>query len=349
VLAGLLTLSRAHFHTDIVTSVFASGAELSASDLTIRGNPDEPPPSSVVGASMYVSARSSALSRVAVADPGHSGIFVYGPETAAELADIHVTGCRATSLLFRDGATVGAERVLLENGWQVGLHVRDATATVMDLAARRIVNSGGGVSGFGVRVTGGATLDLRRAVVAEASVSGVYVLEPGSVMSGGDIVVDGMLGDSIFGLHGWGIAATNGGRVSVERVELRDARTLGVMANGGDSTVALTDAVIADALPAACADDLCVEAPFGIGIGAYGGAVIDIERFNITRSHVIGVQLAGGGTIDLRSGEVSMTPVGANAQTEGFDITRLQQDVSYTGNGQNLVTDGLPVPSVSGI
>jgi hypothetical protein len=119
--------------------------------------------------------------------------------------------------------------------------------------------------------------------------------------------------------------------------------------NGTGSSFTATDLLLEETLQARCADDLCAGAPFGIGLGVYGGATADLTGFIITRSHVIGVQLAGEVSVGLADGEVSGSPVGANVQVEGFPIERLTEGVFYRENEQNLVTDALPVPSFGGI
>ena len=359
--SGTLTVERAHVAQNVNCGIITDADSVTLTDVTVVETRESvPTPSGAsFGCAMQISARTATLERIRARENVRYGVSLLGEETVATIRDVHVTdtvgsvadGEGGEGIFALQGATVDAERVMVERSEFAGFAIRDgSTFTATDLVARDVTAPDNfGISGYGVRVEVGGDARVNRGLIERIGLAGIHVVDDGSTFTGSDLVVRDMMGEEQFGLHGWGLGATNGGQADLTRVRFSRPRYVGLVTNGAGSRLTAVDLVLEDTLEARCADDLCADAPFGIGLGAYSGAAVDLRSFLITRSHVIGVQLAGEGMIDLADGEVSMSPVGANVQTDPFMIERLTSDVSYRENQQNLVTDALPVPTFGGL
>jgi hypothetical protein len=359
---GDVSLSRVHLFRNAQCSATFENGTFDIADVRVVDTREGAPLAGgiTVGCGMHFGSSSSAtLSRVQIEGSFRYGLSMSGEGTVGRLGDLIIrdttgaTGDRSggQGLVVADSSTIDAERVLIERSQFAAVTARrGATLRATDIAIRDVnAPNDYGISGYGFKVEHGGTVTFERALIERTTVAGIHVVNEDSELVGTDLVVRDMLGDQVFGLHGWGLGVTSGGRANVTRGQLSRSRYVGVVTAGPGSSFVARDLVLEDTLDAACADDLCADAPFGIGVGAYAGASVDIESFRIARSHVIGIQLAGGGAVDLNTGVVSMSPIGANVQAEEYVIDRLNRNVFYLDNEQNLVTDALPVPSVSGI
>ncbi len=358
---GTLSLERAHVAENTSCGILTDVGEATLTDVTVVDTRESVATATGLsfGRGMQIAARTATLSRLRARGNVRAGISIIGEETNADLADVHISdtagsmadGNGGECLFIADRATVHVERTLLERCEFAAIATREGgSLTATDLVCRDVTSPNNfGISGYGIRAEVGGIADVTRALIERISLAGIHVVDDGSAVTARDLVVRDMLGEETFGLHGWGLGATNGGQADLTRARISRPRYVGIVTNGPGSRLTAVDLVLEDTLEARCADELCADAPFGIGLGAYSGAAVDLSSFLITRSHVIGVQLAGEGMVDLANGEVSMSPVGANVQTDPFVIERLTEGVAYRENEQNLVTDALPVPTFGGV
>jgi len=245
-----------------------------------------------------------------------------------------------------EGASLRFERCYAERGSARPLLIGDpgTTLTLTDVVLRDVFGAGAEQSfGRGVDVESGGRATLRRVLLEGATESGLLVSGPGAVASVEDLTVRDTRSDAT-GLFGRGVMVQLGARLEGARVEVREAREIGVMASEPGTTVALTDLTIVDTLPRACEAGACAGFSAGIGLGAYTGAAIGVERLRIRGSALAGIQLASGGQLDLCEGEVAEQPIAVNLQSPGYDLARLSCRMRWRDNGVNLDATELPVP-----
>ena len=134
-----------------------------------------------------------------------------------------------------------------------------------------------------------------------------------------------------------------GAQLTADRVYLADNHEVAVVAGALGATIELRDAVIERTHERGCAAAGCPGA--GIGLGAYLGGRIIMNRFRVSDCALAGAQLAMDGEMDLADGVINAHPVGVNLQVTGFDLGRLTHDVAFRDNGINLDATELPVPA----
>ncbi len=360
---GTIDVRRVRMARNTYCSVLAQVTDASLEDVDITDTYEAEPDSAgdQYGCGVSLAADRAELHRLRVAESERFGMMINADAEAASVvdaSDLEITSTRASpsdggggqGLLVVGGVTLTAERVVVDGAQSSGIQIRyGAAAHLRDVLSRRGQNAMNfGIGGYGMRAMDDASMTIERALVEEASVAAIHVLADASLVAT-DVLARDTLGEEMFGLHGWGLGVTDDATATLTRVSFERNRYLGIVSSGAGSRVLGTDVSVSETREARCAIDLCEAAPFGIGLGAYSGASVELSRFLITESHVIGVQLAGGAAIDLERGIVSRAPVGANVQSDDFQVDRLTRDVSYVDNQQNLVTDALPVPSVSGL
>lgn len=198
-----------------------------------------------------------------------------------------------------------------------------------------------------VRVQSGAELTFRRLQIEGSTDSG---LEVGSAsVRGSDLLIANTLFEETSGV-GAGMVVRNGGDVDIERVEVQQASYIGAMIIG-DADVSFRELRIDNSRPSACFDRRCLSFLGGIGLGAYDGARVDVDRFRIERAALIGVQVGALegpiASVDLRRGSITRSQVGLNVQDENYDTDRLLNEVTLERNERNFDGTSLPVPQPS--
>jgi len=291
------------------------------------------------------------LERVVVEDAKESGILVTGVGAHAALRDVTIRRV-AHNAAGVDGRGIGVQYGALVE--LVRAHVQDAagsafvvTTTGTTLAASDVaVDWSPDVTGErGLSLDSGAVADLARVAIEGGSEVGVAAIGAGTSARLRDLLVREVSGRATDGLAGYGLAASGGGALSIARAEVTRARIAGALAVDPGSVLDLTDTVVAETLPAACATSTCSAAAGGFGIAAHGGGVARASRFLVLSSALAGVLVGPGGAIDLAEGEVAGAPIGANVQVDRYDLRRLDDRVLYQDNGRNLDTSALPAPS----
>ncbi|MBW2262116.1 MAG: right-handed parallel beta-helix repeat-containing protein [Deltaproteobacteria bacterium] len=298
------------------------------------------------------------------------GVFAFWTGTSLELTDVVVRdtlhqqsdGMGGTGLTVFSGAGCTVTRALFARNRIAGVYatLAGSVLTMVDVIVSGTMScESTGKMGRGLQISEGAQAEVLRGVFEMNTEIGVSALDPGTLLVMTDVAVRDTQHAPGGGMHGTGLQGGAGSRIEVTRGLFERNRTVGISAHWEDTVIVLTDVTVADTLERACAVDTCAGFGAGTGIGAFGGAHLDVSRFLITRNVLCGVQIAHGGdgtgtgsthpltgTVDLHDGEISHSPVGANVQDAEFDVERLMDGVTFIGNDINLDMTVLPVPDL---
>ena len=291
------------------------------------------------------------VERVGFADNLTTAIVANGG--TIELSDVVVDGppedvlAEDPGLAALEGGRVTAVRCRLRRMRLTAVVAFDpgSTAEIRDVVIEHVVPVATADSGSGFEIGLGASVTVDRVLVRRARGNGILVTDPMVTTTLRDITVRDTEALST-GIFGRALQVQRGAVVDGERLRFVANREATVVAAGDEASLHLTDLRVLDTAERACADAGCPGA--GIGVGAYLGGHLVLERFVISGSPLSGVQLARDGEVDLRDGLVSNNTVGANVQVPGYDVDRLTDRVDYRDNEINLDASELPTPSATG-
>ena len=261
-----------------------------------------------------------------------------------------------------EGAQVEVIRVLFERNRNIGI-VAAGNGTILNLTDAVISDTqsreSDGMSGRGLSILKGAQVEVIRALFDRNRDFGIGAAHAGTILNLTDAIIRDTQSQESNGIFGRGLNVQEGAKVEVIRALFERNREYGIAAGHAGTDLKLYDVVVTETLERECAQTTCADHGAGTGIGSYGGALVEMERFVVSKNALCGLQLAHGafindegiliiyeqgGTIDLFDGLVSQSPIGVNIQTEEFDIYRLMDKVLYIDNDINLDTRNLPVP-----
>jgi hypothetical protein len=290
--------------------------------------------------------------RVVLAESRAIGIFASAtntPGTRVVLEDVVVedtlgddaTGIDGRALNLQRGATLEGTRVLLLRSKDAAAFASESTLGLTDVTIRDVASELDGRFGRGIALQLGSGATLERVSVESVLDTGLYASAAGTTASLTDVAIRGVA-PRPDGSYGRGVDLEGGPVVTGMRVLVEDGHDVGLYVNGAGTSATLTDATIRRIAERGCATTTCADAPAGMGIGAYAGAAISLERFVIDGAALCGVHVES--SVDLRTGEVRGSPVGACVQVDGYDTNRLSDGVSYTDNDLSIDARTLPVP-----
>lgn len=280
-----------------VIGIQAAGAGSFVSNLSLTG--------SRPGVWIEGSGRKTTLSSVEVFAAGGLGIFLQvSRSTPVRLNRVVVRDMNPGQAAYAtgNGLVVGGGQVELSNlviertrGGAVFLDSSSLTATVNDLVVRDTREQlSDQLFGQGMGITGGAHVVLTRALVAGNRAKGISVSDATSVLEGADVVVRATAAQALDGTLGRGLEVVNGARVTLARLLLEQNTEAGCVAQGSDTSVELTDALIRDtaAQPA--------DGRFGEGLDVSGGARAVFRRLVLERNRAFGAAVfEAGSTLEL--------------------------------------------------
>jgi hypothetical protein len=337
--------------------VFRPGSSLTASDLVVRDN-------ALVGLSIDDGARVD-VSRAVLERNVGLGVLALGEDTTFSLTDAVVRDTTngeldqdsGGALEVSNGAQADVRRAVFERNQGVSVVAASAnTQLTLDEALvsdTRFLESGGSANG-GLQAFDGALVAVTRTVFERNTDLGLAAWDVGTTLELEDVIVRDTL--SRGGTWtGRGLEIDEAADARATRVAIEGSHGQGMWASGEGTAASLTDVVVRGTLAS--------EGWGGNGIGAYGGARVEVTSFVVTGNELCGLQLAHGqylderddqvryehgGTMDLREGEISDNEVcGINVQTEDFDVRRLLDRVVFRDNGVNLdMGDDIYVPTV---
>ncbi len=258
--------------------------------------------------------------------------------------DERLTG--AGAMLFGGSRLVASGGVIERCGGTGILTANEGTTLeVSDTLIRDIGPSAAGRDGRGIGVQLGTDAIIRSTVIQRVQEIGIFVAGLSTSALIRDVLVQDLNGQMSDGISGRGVSVERSGIAELERVRIARSREIGLIAQDASSELVGTDVAIHDTLPRACAETTCSAEPFGIGVGGYYSAQVDLSRFEVRRSDLCGLQLAEGATVDLREGLVTGAEIGACVQVDGYDLDRLSENVDYVDNGASLQVTSLPIPA----
>jgi len=253
-----------------------------------------------------------------------NGILALDPDTTIHVRDGRLEGGQATTddntwaAAAASGATLSLADSSLVPTEGKGILVRDRDSLgVLDGVHID------GANGFGLQLGASATVDATDLVVSNALDAGILAIEPGT-FSGVDVVVEGTTG------LGYGLAVDGGADVYLDRADLRDNGSVGLIAEGIGTTVELHNSFVRDNLKS-----VATHRGYGTGIqdGAHLLAVDTVWSGNRGSQLVVG---QGGGQAEL----VRVVLRDASADTEGEGWGLGVQDAGFV-TATDLVVENI--------
>lgn len=378
-LGGALTLQRAVVEDNRRSGVEAQGegVHIVAKDTVIRGtrattppDPDAPPLGRAIAADAGAAAT---LARVWLdANPSGVRVFAGASVDAADLRIDASTGLDARGVagvaLWAAEGSIRGRRVAVRGSADVAARAAGAGGSLV-LEDAWIVDTPGAwdpagpspdqSTGLAVHVLGSAVGELRRTRIERATGIAVGVAGTGSVLDVEDLEIQDTASGPYEGILGRALVAAAEGTLRGARVRSARNREVAVSAWLPGSVIALRDLTVEDTLAARCGEAACEGRGGGIGVGAYSGGHLDLERFEVARSALAGVQLAHGaasaeppyvrhprgGTASFRHGRLVDCPFALDAQSDDAVAAELIAGLTFVGNEVNVVGHALPVPT----
>lgn len=349
-----LTLARTRVEDVREAAILAGdeGSTLAAEDLVVR----DVIPKDATGIGGYGMRLqmpiSVTLSRVAIVRATSIGVSSLGGPTL-DASDLLVLSTREgvpspdfepTGVgLWSIDASATVSRARVEGSVGAGVVCSGGTASFADLAVLGTAASGDGAHGSGVQVIGGAQVDLRRAEVSDSRSVGIVVSDAGTVLSGGDVLVEDTLSRPSDGHLGDGFEILEGAEVDLAAVAISRSHRMGVDVAHSGTRASFEDLVIEETMPTECSG--AVDCGFGDALGAAEGAAVSATRFVLSDGARCGIVVWPGSSVDLHHGVVARNAIGANVEEPDYDLGRLQDDVRFVDNVVRLDADALPLPS----
>jgi hypothetical protein len=277
-----------------------------------------------------------------------SDVVVRGVGAARDFGIAFGAGPAAT-LTIRRTLVADAENAALFASGTGGSGVPDGAGPTLDIEDLAItgMNVDGSTAGYGVAFGNGTHGTLRRVAIRDVRGDGVLVQEPATDVTFEDLRVatTAQQGD---GLYGRALEVQYGGRAAIERGSLASNTEVTVMVYGEGASLSAHLVAIEDTRARACAETTCVDAPAGVGVGAYASARVALDDFVIDGAPLCGAQIADGAELDLARGVIRNANVGACVQIEGYDLERVTGSVRYEDNDINVdsATREVPAPAM---
>jgi hypothetical protein len=251
----------------------AAGATARAHQVAVRG-------ASIAG--LYAGSGELSFSSGVVEDSGGQNVRLQNAGAHLTLSDVAVrntTACTARcayGIATYQGAVLDAENVSVESstGYGVLIDGTGSKASVRDLIVSETGPAGPTQpAAYGVASTGGAAIELVRALVRRTTTSGLLVTG-GSSASLTDTVVTDMASPGF-----WGIYVSRGSTLTAQRLRVDSAGAVGIRLES--STASIADAVVRDTLPDASSG------------GEAGGLLAISSTLSCTRAKISGVAGVG--------------------------------------------------------
>lgn len=316
----------------------------------IRALPGEPDAGAFAFGGAHVELRLASLvdvdTKALYASGEGSSLLV---EDCAVDAVFAVEDSLAYGALAIDGGVITMRRAILLSAEHVGVTTLGGGLRLEDV---RVAATLGDV-GFGVVVAEGGWLGGARLVLSLNRRAGLYADGEDVRVTLTDLEVDRTRRTDDESRAGIGVVGGGGAQLELERVWLHQNVDQALQVFDPGTLVRMSDARIERTEPAGCVDEDCRAVVGGVGVGAYAGGRVELERFSIARHLSVGVQVAFGavdgvtspvpGSVALRDGEIVDNPIGLNVQSPAFDYDQLAT-VRFHGNAQNVTATELPVP-----
>lgn len=218
------------------------------------------------------------------------GLQVRGVGSLVQLTDSIVRSTQAdavgedgVALSILQSGRLEATRVSVERSRTVGILIDSAgSASLTDVSISQTASQASdGIGGYALQVHGGAALKAERLSVDHSAACGLFAAQVGTTFDGTDLTVRNTVGQPN-GVGGWGVVADLGAAVNLSRLALEENRSVGVLASGAQTSLALTDLWVKETRGDSRGD-------WGRGAYAQSGASLTLVRARLERSREIGV------------------------------------------------------------
>jgi hypothetical protein len=241
------------------------------------------------------------LSRVEVAATVGMALFAFGPDADLSMSDVVVrdTGLTPSGLgvgvSLGNGATAALSNVALIRNGSTGLMLTEAgtRATATDLIVADTLSPANSL-GFtrGVDVGAGAELTLQRAAVEGNRAVGLFVSGTNASLAATDLFVTAGDPENAPIPYGYGLQASDGAQISLERAVLTHNYHAGVLAVGDGTSLELRDVIVSDTQASSYFAR-------GAGVDAGAGTAVTASRVVLLRNAGFGfIQRDGAATLE---------------------------------------------------
>ena len=234
------------------------------------------------------------LTRTHLDNNRNSGLTVVGAGTSVTLEQVVISDTQVgavnnvgTGIYMEAGALVTARQTVVLRSAETGVSAFGAGARIdaEDVVVASTRPDGAGAFGRGMGLQDGAEAVLARARFVGNTESGVYV-SGASTLSATDVDVRGTRPDPSSGEFGYGLNATAGATVTLERCHIADNTAAGVLSGVAGTQVSMTDCTVSDTLPN--------QAGESTGLTVQMGARLDVERVALVGNAGVAVAVLQG-------------------------------------------------------
>jgi hypothetical protein len=313
--------------------LYLRDATMSASDVVVRGTRGSSSTGEFGRGVDLEPGAHLALSLALIEDNHEAGVLGIGVgvATSMQASDVVVRGTRGRQsdgwggrgISAQEGAHFVLARVILEDNRQLGISAMGAGAAVeandvVVRGTREDVSTG--MFGRGVDIESGARVSLSRVLLDDNREDGVFVDGAGASADASDVVVRGTRERTSDGTRGRGIVAAAAALLVLARVLVDDNRTMGLFADGRNTTVEGNDLIVRGTRGRA------LDGADGFGAKFQAGAHVVLSRARFEDQREAGVFSTGAGTsLDASDLVVSDTTPRASDSAVGAGLwTELQ-------------------------
>jgi hypothetical protein len=206
------------------------------------------------------------------------------------------------AIIAIDETTMSIDRSIIFKNSAVSIRAQDkgTTLDIKDTTLAEVLQPVK-TNGRGLEAWDGAKVSFRHGSIERVLEAGVLSLGAGSELVIEDSVVD-KIDANAQGIYGFGLAATNGAKLTARRVPARWTTTMGVISSGAGSVADISDLYVADTgvMPAG--------ARFGRGLQVQEGGNMVVARATLLRSTEIGAAVVDpGSSLELSEALVAST------------------------------------------
>ena len=352
---GRLELTRGWVEGSRSGGVFVGGIAASATleDLTITRTRVT---SDGLAALEIQNAVEVTLRRVKVLDSERVAVM-FGPYAQVDAEDLCVAMTREVDDLAA-GLRVGGARATVRRLQVDPGHIYGVLVGAPDYETELTLEDGV-VSGpaVGIAALFGRESVLKRVRIDAFSFGGLLLGE-GAVVRAEDLhVADGTAvvlerGYDLPGHFGRGVEVYSGARLTVERGLIERSYEAGVHVFGAGSVATLTDVTVRETRLSACAPECRYAdhpgATFGTGIIVRERGSLDMSRFSIHNSELVGIHLAGVDDASIRDGEVHDNIIGINVDDD-VTLSDVFQDVLVYRNEVDIDVSRIALPEAKDV
>ncbi len=283
-------------NTTVGITAAEPGTEVTLVDTVVRDT--HPNPNGVGGCGIEVSGGAALTARdCVVARNTCQGLLAYEAGTQVSLINSEILDTLSDQddelgfgIEVHVGAVVAAEGCAIVGNTAIGIGAAESgtEVTLVDTVVRDTIPDGDGEDGIGIGVEAGATLEAIGCDVARNCDLGIGARSQGTQV----LLVDTLVRDTHpdwTGEGGYGIQATEAASIMVEDCEVSGNTGLGVHASGPGSAIFLEDTIIRDTCPDGNGES-------GAGIDVSGGALLSVERCEVTSNTTAGLGAWDAGT-----------------------------------------------------